>query len=840
MKTTNKTMLLLTLLSLNLWCPQLLAESDSGGGTVRKSTNSGVNLLKKNNNQNGIQNLGNEEGEGWENTEILNIVDVQGKEGGCNPLDANACGEGKVCWTDMSLAEILATPDSYKCKKPEECGGGATCAIVSAPASIPGPNGNVLSAQVCIPKGVCVDTSVKVNFETYIPAEFSFDLNTEQCVQLLKGEEVNTQVENKKMSKQELDEMIQVYTGDVLRFTSELEAATAVMDDYFNINKKGQEFAIQFNKSRETSQEAYIESRELIEKKYEQMISDVKEQKTDMASSVEYYDFMASIFELEASSSAAFLKQFTDIHDHLEQWGQRISIPKNDYYDVGQFKDKALATFLGTETSEIKKKVQNKEGGTKTVTEKVEIPKYELRLNICQQMGKRNGDCVQMCEYKGMPVADPIVEVEKKKKSAGFLGLGRLFCEIGKAFGSGTKDCKYKYTEKLADHFVEYGSSAQCSYIAKDINQSAIMNKLITIKTIREKVSTLSNFYETSYKMNTELAQCMKQFSGKISGLYQGQSSKYVEEGNGTDGNGPSQGTSRDVEVDGSPVNVTADIKSQGFALAAYKQKLKESLTGEKEDSFIRASVDPLGSSNGQQALRNSLKKFHETRDDVKKKAQRFVDSARRSGKNSPSHNALQKYRTTASKLNIGFDESMKSDPYSFGSAYAAFGSSGLLNGNSLTKDGSSGLSSGKGSSGSLSGNSKSAAAMAQAKKDAEAAAKAKALALAAAKAKAAHAGKKGPQGDQADDDDSKKKIAEGEGKDGEGAEVLAENKTEIPLPPNFDEFDMASMLNDVQSDQYKYSRRPNDSLWDIITKTYMRSAIKTIYGDRKVQDSHD
>lgn len=829
MKTTNKTMLLLTLLSLSLWAPQLMAEADSGGGGMKTGQ--------------AITNIGNEEGQGWEqHTETLNIVNVKGKEGGCNPLEANACGEGKVCWTDMSLEEILATPDSYKCKKPEECGSGATCALVSAPANVTGPNGSALSAQVCIPKGTCVDTTVKVNFETYVPAEFSFNLDTKQCVQLLKGEKVSTEVQNKEMSKEQLDQMIQVYTGDVLRFTSELEAATAVMDDYFNINKKGQEFAILFNKSRDTTQEAYIESRILIEKKYEQMINDVKEQKTDMASSVEYYDFMASIFELEASSSAAFLKQFTDIHDNLDQWGQRISIPKNDYYDVGQFKDKALATFLGIETSEIKKKVEDNQGNTKTVTEKVEIPKYELRFNICQQMGKRNGDCVQMCEYKGMPVADPIVEVEKKKKSAGFLGLGRLFCNIGNLFKKEDTDCKYKYTEKLADHFVEYGTSPQCSYIARDINQSAIMNKLITIKTIREKVSTLANFYETAYKMNTELAQCMKQFSGKISGLYQGQSSKYVEENDGTDGDGPALSDQGNLEISGNPVNVTADIKAQGFALAAYKQKLKDSLVGEKEDSFIRASVDPLGSSNGQQALRNSLKKFHETRDEVKKKAQRFADNARRSGKDSSSRNALQKYRTTASKLNIGFDESSKSDPYNFGSAYAAFGSSSLLNGNNLTNGDSSELNSGKGSSGSLTGNSKSAAAMAQAKKDAEAAAKAKALALAAAKAKAAkaaHAGKNGPQGEQADDDDSKKKIADGE-EVKEGEEVLAENETEIPLPPNFDEFDMASMLNDVQSDQYKYSRRPNDSLWDIITKTYMRSAIKTIYGDRKAQVSQD
>lgn len=785
-------------------------------------------------------------------------------DGGCNPLAANACSEGKVCWTDISLQTIMTQAQSYKCSTPDDCGEGSECTIVSAPASYTGAGGAPLSAQVCIPKGECVDASIHAKFEAYLPTEFKYELNTKECIALLKGEKVDIGG-NQQMSAEELDQLVQRYTGDVMKFTTELESADAVMDDYFNINIKGKDFAIAFNKSREISQNAYIDSRAAIDAKYKQMISEVEGKQRDMASSVEYYDFMASIFELEASSSAAFLKQFTDIYGGLEGWGNQIATPISDYYTVGKAKDRGLGLFLGTEEVVVTKNVpipQNDNGNnvdgnnnnnddnngqTQTVKVTYQIPKYELRVNICNQMGKRNGDCVKMCEHKGKPVVDPIIEVEKKKKSGGFLGLGKLFCNIGKIFGS-KKDCNYKYTEQLADHFIEYGSSPQCSYIAKDSSKSAAMNKLATIQTIREKVSTLANFYENTYKMNTELAQCMKKFSGDISGLYDGQSGGYVENGNTTDKSAVESGAKGNVKVDGKgAINVAGNVSSQGFALAAYRKKLRESFASSREGEMLSGTVDPLASESGQKALRDSIAKYRSSREEVSKKSKRFVENAKKEGQNSPAYGAIEKFRSTANKLNVFVDNSKGSDPYSLGTTskspfsnedlIASINSGATLQGNQGNSSPNGSLSGGAGGNARMgvAGSTSSAAMAAKAKAEAEKN-KSRSLKVGAdGSAKSAGhnaAGLINGEDQAGDDEGGKKKLAEGEAKTEE--ELLAEKKTEVPLPPNFDEYDMASMLNDVQSEQYKYSRRPSDSLWDIITKTYMRSAIKTFYGDHK------
>ena len=52
--------------------------------------------------------------------------------------------------------------------------------------------------------------------------------------------------------------------------------------------------------------------------------------------------------------------------------------------------------------------------------------------------------------------------------------------------------------------------------------------------------------------------------------------------------------------------------------------------------------------------------------------------------------------------------------------------------------------------------------------------------------------------------------------------------------PDGFSEYDMAKMLDDIESNEYRYARQEEDTLFDIITKTYMRSGIKSVLFNKK------
>ncbi len=802
---------------------------------------------------------------------------MAGKKGGCNPLDANACDKNQVCWSDASIEEIINNSSKYKCQNQNQCGDGATCVALdgfssqgpsgSQPAT---PSGSAGSGplQVCIPKGQCVDTALHAQFEAFIPSEYQFDLDLKKCVGKLTNKETqmpdNTKVEQ--------------YTTEVMHFTMVLEHATVAMDDWFGINKQGKAFAVTFNERRAAAQEAYLAAKEKLQKYLEKIKTAAANNEIDISSSVAYYGVMAEIYELEAHVSAEFVSQFAEVYSDLDKWMDYIANPKPDYYAVGNG-DRGLGILIGTIRSESnesdsdddQRAVQKEETETDisqsidtdkrdaTLTSKV--PVYQLKKNQCGMIGKRNGDCVKMCEHEGIPVVDPVIETEKVKKDPGFLGLGRLFCGIGNAlssmFGSGKKeDCKYEYIEQIPDHFAQYSNSAVCSYIAKEPSKSAAQNKIKTVNIIREKVANLTNYYEASYKMNTELAGCMKLIAGEVSSAYDGGFSGDLSgDGNSNNNNEAPKGANGSVDLSGSAVNnVGSPISGGSGALSAYRQRLQQALKERNgsSSSLEAAGLDPLSSEKGKNALNRKLSKFAKERAESQKKSSRFVNAAKNGAAGNSAFQSIQDFRQVASNLNVAVDESKSADPFSFGSLNPAdFVKSNSLvsstsDANGKNSDSLSG--SNANGSGSLNGNaSGSKAALANAKNAQAAAAAANSE---AEKARKLRLSKRGSSqgganamgaidgslinGDaSSDDENGKKKVAKSdEAKEGE--EVLeAETKTDVPLPPNFDEYDLANMLNDVQSDQYKYSRRADDSLWDIITKTYMRSAIKTIYGDR-------
>ncbi len=784
-----------------------------------------------------------------------------GHKNGCNPMDANACDKNKVCWTDISILEIIKNSSKYSCENQNQCGEGATCVGLAGFESKDSSQGQASNGnlQVCIPKGECVDTSLHAQFEAYIPAEYEFKLDLDKCVGML------TNKDTKLPDSSKIDQ----YTAEVLHFTLVLEHAQTVMDDYFNINKQGKTFAITFNEKRTAAQDAYLEARAKLQEYLEKIKQKAKTNEIDMASSVAYYGVMAEIYELEAHTSAEFVSQFTDVYTELDKWKEYISSPKPDYYSVGN-SDRGLGILIGTEThrnaiADGAAISSNDDSGVDDDNridsdkrdEKFSINVYQLKKNLCGQVGQRNGDCVRVCEHEGVPVVDPIIETEKVKKDPGFLGLKRLGCEVGNflgsVFGSGKKeDCKYEYLEQIPDHYAQYSNSEVCSYIAKNPAKSAAQNKIETVNLIREKVANLTSYYQANYQMNTELAGCMRVIGGEVAGAYDGGfSNNQASDGNSSNNNKAPGGVNGEVDLSGSAVNAASPISGGSGALSAYRQKLKDALASKGSTSTLeQAGLDPLSSESGKSALSKKLSKFGKDRADAKSKSSRFVNSAKNSGVGSSAYESIQDFRQVASNLNVAVDQSKSADPFSFGSLNPSdFVKSDSLvssqNKDSKSSDSLTGSSAdGSNSLNSASANSKAALANAKSAKDA-AAAKA-----AEEKARKLRLSKKGSgsgdgsaigadggliNGDgNSDDENGKKKVA-GTDKDKEEEEVAAadEKGTDAPLPPNFDEYDLASMLNDVQSDQYKYSRRPDDSLWDIITKTYMRSAIKTIYGDR-------
>lgn len=776
-----------------------------------------------------------------------------GVKNGCNPLAANACDKGKVCYTEASIKEILQNTNKYQCQNQDQCGEGATCVGLDGYSIADSSQGQAQSgmAQVCIPKGECIDTSLYADFDAYIPSEYQFELDLDKCV----GKLTNKDTQLPDNSK------VEQFTAEVMHFTLVLEHATTVMDDWFGINKQGKAFAVTFNQRREAAQEAYIAARAQLEAYLEKIKSAAAKNEIDMASSVAYYGVMADIYELEAHTSAEFVNQFAEVYTELDKWKKYIATPAPNYYSVGKDGDTGLGVLVGKVTSsgdgdsgpgglgEFEDKLQ------KSGSKGKDIPVYQLKINICGQVAQRNGDCVKMCEHEGVPVVDPVIETEKVKKDPGFLGLGRLFCEagnfLGGLFGSDKKeDCKYEYLEQIPDHFAQYANSATCSYIAKDPAKSAAQNKIETVNIIREKVANLTNYYEANYKMNSELAGCMKLIAGEVSSSYDGGFSGNLNgDGNTSNNNKVEGGPNADVDLSGSAVNSVSPISGGSGALSAYRQKLKEAMKNSAGASSLdQAGLDPLSSESGKNALNKKLSKFASDRAESKKKSDRFVNTAKSGGVGSSAYRSIQDFRQIASNLNVAVDSSRNADLFKFGSLSPQdYKSNSLLSNSGKDSKNSDSLSgSGQNGSNSLNGADANAkAALAKGKNAADAAAKAaeeKARKLRLAKKGKGSGSEEGGlaadgsliNGEKnSDDENGKKKVAKSD-KEGEEEELVnAEDKTDVPLPPNFDEYDLANMLNDVQSDQYKYSRRADDSLWDIITKTYMRSAIKTIYGDR-------
>lgn len=788
--------------------------------------------------------------------------------GNCNPLDANSCSKGQVCYTEASIQTIIDDSSKYRCQNQEQCGKGATCVALDGFKPDNSGKGSSQSGmlQVCIPKGQCVDTTLHAQFEAYIPSEYQFDIDLDKCV----GKLTNKETQLPDSSK------IQEYTTEVMHFTLVLEHAKIVMDDWFGINKQGKTFAVTFNRKREAAQEAYIEAREKLEAYLAKIKKAAANNEIDMSSSVAYYGVMAEIYELEAHTSAEFVSQFAEVYGELDKWMDYIANPKPDYYAVGSKGDRGLGILVGSIESESEKGVSlnNESNKSDRVNEddrsslrdidtdkrdaSKKLPVYQLKVNSCGQVARRNGDCVKMCEHDGLPVVDPIVETEKVKKDPGFLGLGRLFCNVGNAlssmFGGDKKeDCKYEYIEKVPDHYAQYSLSPVCSYIAKNPAESAAQNKIKTVNLIREKVANLTNYYEANYQMNTELAGCMRLIGGEISSTYDGSFSGDLSgQGNTNNNNETPAGVHGSVDLSGSPVNAAAPISGGSGALSAYRQRLQQALKERNGSTSLEAAgLDPLSSEKGKNALNKKLAKFAKERAESQSKSKRFVNSAKNGGAGTSAYQAIQDFRQVASNLNVAIDDSKNADPFSFGSLNPSdFAKSNSLMSNTNAQGGKNTDSlTGSNASGSnsLNGNSANAKGAKALNAQAAAAAAAKTEAEKARKLKLAKRG--GASGDagalaagngslingegNSDDENGKKKVANSD-KDKEGEELAeAEDKTDVTLPPNFDEYDLANMLNDVQSDQYKYSRRADDSLWDIITKTYMRSAIKTIYGDR-------